>query len=59
MLSTVFAMLDELDARLAQTVDFDEIRRHYYGTHPMVNPAGLVAVMPDLDFSAPSQRAGL
>ncbi len=38
---------------VAETVDFDEIRAHYYGTHPMINPSGLVAVMPDLDFSAP------
>jgi putative glutathione S-transferase len=44
---------------VAETVDFDEIRRHYYGTHPMVNPAGLIAVMPDLDFSAPPGREGL
>jgi glutathionyl-hydroquinone reductase len=44
---------------VAETVDFDEIRHHYYRTHPMVNPAGLVAVMPDLDFSAPPGREGL
>jgi glutathionyl-hydroquinone reductase len=31
---------------VAQTVDFDEIRAHYYRTHPMINPSGLVAVMP-------------
>ena len=31
---------------VADTVDFDEIRRHYYLTHPMINPSGLVAVRP-------------
>ncbi len=44
---------------VAQTVSFDEIRRHYYLTHPMINPSGLVAVMPDEDFSAPHSREGL
>ena len=29
---------------VAETVAFDEIRRHYYLTHPMINPSGLVAV---------------
>ena len=31
---------------VAETVSFDEIRRHYYLTHPMINPSGLVAVRP-------------
>jgi glutathionyl-hydroquinone reductase len=44
---------------IAETVSFDEIRAHYYGTHPMINPSGLVAVMPDLDFSAPPGRDSL
>jgi putative glutathione S-transferase len=35
---------------IAETVDLDEIRAHYYGTHPMINPTGLVAVSPALDF---------
>lgn len=34
-----------------ETVRFDDIRRHYYGTHPEINPSGLVALRPreDLD----------
>jgi putative glutathione S-transferase len=44
---------------VAETVDFDEIRRHYYLTHPMINPSGLVAAMPDLDFGAPPERESL
>jgi putative glutathione S-transferase len=42
-----------------ETVSFDEIRAHYYRTHPEVNPSGLVAVMPDLDFEAPAGREHL
>jgi putative glutathione S-transferase len=44
---------------VAETVDFEEIRAHYYGTHPMINPSGLVAVMPALDFGAPPGREHL
>jgi glutathionyl-hydroquinone reductase len=29
------------------TVDFDHIKRHYYGTHPAINPTGVVPVGPD------------
>jgi putative glutathione S-transferase len=41
---------------VAETVDFQEIRAHYYRTHPMINPSGIVAVMPELDFWAPPGR---
>ncbi|HET9073012.1 MAG TPA: glutathione S-transferase C-terminal domain-containing protein [Solirubrobacteraceae bacterium] len=41
------------------TVSFPEIRAHYYRTHPEVNPSGIVAVMPALDFGAPAGREGL
>jgi putative glutathione S-transferase len=43
----------------AETVSFEEIRAHYYRTHPEINPSGLVAVMPDLDFDAPARREHL
>ncbi len=43
----------------SDTVSFDEIRAHYYRTHPEINPSGLVAVMPDLDFGAPALREHL
>lgn len=29
------------------TVDFDQIRSHYYGTHPQLNPSGIVPLGPD------------
>jgi putative glutathione S-transferase len=44
---------------VADTVDFDEIRRHYYLTHPMINPSGLVAVLPAASFDAPPGRESL
>jgi len=44
---------------IAETVAFDEIRHHYYGTHPMINPSGLVAVMPALDWSEAPGREHL
>jgi putative glutathione S-transferase len=44
---------------VAATVDFDEIRTHYYRTHPMLNPTGFVALMPSLDFEAPAGRERL
>jgi putative glutathione S-transferase len=45
--------------RVAETVRFDEIRAHYYRTHPSVNPNGLVALRPDEDFAEPHGREHL
>jgi glutathionyl-hydroquinone reductase len=42
--------------RLAGTVRFDEIRRHYYCTHPSINPSRIVALRPDEDWDAPDGR---
>lgn len=39
---------------VADTVRFDEIRRHYYGTHPQINPSGIVALQPAADLAAPA-----
>jgi glutathionyl-hydroquinone reductase len=44
---------------VAETVSFDEIRRHYYLTHRMVNPSGLVAVQPAASFDEPHGRESL
>jgi putative glutathione S-transferase len=41
---------------VAETVDFDEIRAHYYRTHPMINPSGLVAMAPAASFGEPAGR---
>lgn len=44
---------------IAETVSFDETRAHYYGTHGALNPTGIVAVMPALDFWEPHGRERL
>ena len=41
---------------IAATVDMDHIKRHYYRTHPHVNPMLIVPVGPALDFTAPHGR---
>jgi putative glutathione S-transferase len=41
---------------VAATVNMDHIKRHYYGSHPHVNPTGIVPVGPQLDFLAPHDR---
>jgi putative glutathione S-transferase len=44
---------------IAETVDFDQIRRHYFLTHPELNPSGILPIGPDIDLSAPHGRASL
>jgi putative glutathione S-transferase len=38
------------------TTDFDHIKRHYYGTHPRINPLRIVPAGPILDWAAPHGR---
>ena len=42
-----------------QTVNMDHIKRHYYMTHPQLNPSRIVPVGPELDYDAPHDRAAL
>jgi glutathionyl-hydroquinone reductase len=42
---------------VAETVDMDHIKRHYYASHRHINPTGIVPKGPVLDFSAPHNRA--
>ena len=42
---------------VADTVSFEEIRSHYYRTHPQINPSGLVAVRPSASYEDPPNRA--
>jgi putative glutathione S-transferase len=44
---------------IAGTVDMDHIKRHYYGTHPSIDPLGIVPLGPQLDLDAPPGREGL
>jgi putative glutathione S-transferase len=43
-------------AGVAATVEIDEIKRHYYVTHPQINPTRIVPLGPALDFGAPHGR---
>ncbi len=38
-------------AGIGDTVDLDHIKRHYYGSHPDLNPKRIVPVGPALDFT--------
>jgi glutathionyl-hydroquinone reductase len=38
---------------VADTVDMDHIKTHYYASHRMINPTGIVPAGPALDFNAP------
>jgi len=41
------------------TTNFDHIKRHYYMTHPQLNPMRIVPKGPAMDWSAPHNRADL
>jgi putative glutathione S-transferase len=41
---------------VAATVNMQHIKHHYYESHRMINPTGIVPVGPGLDFSAPHGR---
>ncbi|WP_394841394.1 glutathione S-transferase family protein [Pendulispora brunnea] len=44
---------------VAETVDMNHIKRHYYMSHKAVNPTGIVPVGPLYDFNAPHGRSHL
>jgi len=44
---------------IAGTVNFEHIKRHYYASHTMINPTGIVPKGPVLDLDAPHDRAQL
>lgn len=44
---------------VADTVDFEQIKRHYYVTHTSINPYAIVPVGPRQDLLAPHLREGL
>lgn len=41
---------------VAQTVNMDHNKEHYYTTHTGINPNGLIAVGPEMDLEAPHDR---
>jgi putative glutathione S-transferase len=42
--------------RVAETVSMEQIKRHYYTTHDMINPSRIIPLGPELDFLAPPAR---
>ncbi len=44
---------------IANTVDIDYNKTHYYGSHDTVNPHLIIPIGPELDFNAPHDRASL
>jgi glutathionyl-hydroquinone reductase len=42
---------------IAETVEIEEIKTHYYGSHDYVNPSRIVPKGPLLDFMAPHNRS--
>lgn len=41
---------------VASTVDFNEIKTHYYGSHRQINPTGIIPKGPLLDYCRPHNR---
>ncbi|ONK81595.1 uncharacterized protein A4U43_C01F30930 [Asparagus officinalis] len=41
---------------LSSTVKMDHIKKHYYGSHPHINPYGTIPVGSSVDFSSPHDR---
>ena len=44
---------------VAETVNMDHIKTHYYRSHTTINPTGIVPKGPLLDFTLPHTRQGL
>ena len=42
---------------VAETVNLAQIKRHYYASHPSINPTRIVPKGPAIDFSAPHDRS--
>jgi putative glutathione S-transferase len=57
----LFGYLKDLyqTAGIAETVNFDHIKRHYYVTHDDINPTRIVPLGPIQDLSAPHGRETL
>ena len=41
---------------IAETVNLDHIKRHYYTSHPTINPSGVIPAGPVIDFEVPHGR---
>ncbi|XP_057970472.1 uncharacterized protein LOC131159513 isoform X2 [Malania oleifera] len=41
---------------MSSTINMEHIRKHYYGSHPSINPFGIIPHGPNIDFSSPHDR---
>lgn len=41
---------------IKDTVDINEIKRHYYASHLMINPTGIIPLGPEIDYDLPHGR---
>lgn len=57
----IFAYMRELYQipGIAETVNFDHIKRHYYFSHTMINPTQVIPVGPEQDLMQPHGREAL
>jgi putative glutathione S-transferase len=44
---------------VAETVNHQQNRQHYYASHAKLNPTGIVALGPNLDWHQPHLREGI
>ena len=44
---------------IAQTINIDYTKAHYYGSHETINPTGIIPKGPSLDFTRPHHREKL
>ncbi|KAF3487580.1 hypothetical protein F2Q69_00057083 [Brassica cretica] len=41
---------------MSSTVNMNHIKQHYYGSHPSINPFGIIPHGPNIDYSSPHDR---
>jgi putative glutathione S-transferase len=44
---------------VAETVNMQHIKKHYYGSHETINPTRVIPVGPYIDYSKPHSRDDL
>ena len=44
---------------VAETVNIEHIKKHYYGSHETINPTRVIPVGPFIDYDEPHSRADL
>lgn len=41
---------------VSSTVNMDHIKKHYYRSHPSINPFGIIPHGPNIDYTTPHDR---